>query len=67
MKAELDELSEKWTDMCRRAKIIVSFVSDGHDAWADNMRELAGDARCYFVQPRPADHWNHPILQPAQV
>ena len=40
-----------------RADAIISFVSDGQDAWADNVRRLARSGRCFFVSPRPADDW----------
>ncbi len=36
---------------------IISFVSDGRDAWARNVAAIApGAARC-FVPPRPTDDW----------
>lgn len=40
-----------------RAETVISFVSDGHDAWADNVRRLAESARCFFVSPRPPEDW----------
>jgi heptosyltransferase III len=33
---------------------IVSFVSDGVDAWAQSVKALAPQATCLFVSPRPA-------------
>jgi hypothetical protein len=39
---------------------IVSFVSDGRDAWARNVRRLAGQATLHAVTPRPpADYRGH--------
>lgn len=42
------------------ARIIVSYVSSGGDAWATNVRRLAAGSRIVFVQPRPpADFPGH--------
>lgn len=46
-----------------RASRVVSFVSDGHDAWAHNVRRLAPDAVCYFVSPRPPKEWPHHVTR----
>ncbi len=37
------------------ARQIVSFVSDGTDAWANNVRKLVTNARIAFVHPRPPE------------
>lgn len=37
---------------------IVSFVSDGGDYWARNMRRLAPRTPLYCLSPRPAPAWN---------
>lgn len=39
------------------ARLIISFVSDGRDAWADNVRRMAPAARIAFVDPRPPVDW----------
>lgn len=40
---------------------IISFVSDGRDAWAENVRRLAPQARCVFVEPRPCHGIDHHV------
>lgn len=42
---------------------IVSYISDGHDCWAENVRQLAPTARLVFVQPRPPADWNEHITR----
>ena len=39
------------------AAVVISFVSDGRDAWSTNIRRLAPAARCFFVSPRPPADW----------
>lgn len=39
------------------ASLVMSFVSDGRDAWASNARSLAPDAKLVFVAPRPPSDW----------
>jgi hypothetical protein len=41
----------------RQARRIISFVSDGHDAWSANVRGLAAQATLAFVRPRPPRDW----------
>jgi len=57
----INDLSAKWIDMCSNSKIVISFVSDGDDAWADNMHKLAPHAQYCFVQPRPDVHWDQHV------
>jgi hypothetical protein len=45
------------------AAVIISFVSDGHDTWAQAVKCVAGSARCHFVSPRPAANWRGHICQ----
>ncbi len=52
-----DELSDDWRLRLAEATTIVSFVSDGDDAWAANLRQLAPDARLALLDTRPAGHW----------
>ncbi|MEX0776561.1 MAG: glycosyltransferase family 9 protein [Phycisphaeraceae bacterium] len=40
---------------------IVSFVSDGCDAWAGNVRRLASQAEVFFVPPRPPSGWTEHV------
>ena len=40
-----------------RATTIISFVSNGQDAWAENVGALAPSARRVFVLPRPPGGW----------
>jgi len=51
-------MSEATRQRLSQAGTIISFVSDGHDAWADNIRRLAESARCFFVLPRPPADWS---------
>ncbi len=36
---------------------IISYVSNGQDAWAENIRRFAPNARIAFIQPRPPENW----------
>ncbi len=47
------EIGSAWQAQLERARLIVSFVSDGRDAWAQNMAKLATQAEVVFVDPRP--------------
>ena len=47
------EVGSAWRSRLERARLIVSFVSDGRDAWARNMAKLAVQAKVVFVDPRP--------------
>lgn len=42
---------------------IVSFVSDGCDAWAENVRRLAPAARLAFARPRPPAGWREHVTR----
>ncbi|MCC7193542.1 MAG: glycosyltransferase family 9 protein [Phycisphaeraceae bacterium] len=42
---------------------IVSYLSDGRDRWAENVRQLAPTARLAFVQPRPPADWDEHITR----
>ncbi len=47
-------------ELLRHADCIISFVSDGHDVWAKNVRAIAPDVSLHFVSPRlPADTTQH--------
>ncbi|MEM6750488.1 MAG: glycosyltransferase family 9 protein [Planctomycetota bacterium] len=47
-------LSPAVQELFDAAQTVVSFVSDGRDAWADNARRLMPGARLAFLEPRPA-------------
>lgn len=47
------ELGDQLIEKFRGAARIVSFVSDGHDAWAANVRDLARGADLAFIRHRP--------------
>ena len=51
------EVSAATRQRLSQADTVISFVSDGRDAWADNVRRLAESARCFFVSPRPPTDW----------
>ena len=41
---------------------IVSFISNGRDHWAENLRTIRSDRQLFCVTPRPpAEDWNQPI------
>lgn len=42
---------------------VISFVSDGQDAWARQIRHMLPDAEVYFVQPRPPMAWEQHVTQ----
>ncbi len=48
-------------EMLASASLVVSFVSDGQDAWADNVRRLAPDAQHLFAFPRPPVDWTDTV------
>jgi len=42
-------------------RTIISFVSDGHDAWSRNVAKLLPEARCHHIHPRPPAAWTRHI------
>jgi hypothetical protein len=44
-------------ELLEQATRIMSFVSDGDDAWARNVRRLAPRAKTFYVSPRPSADW----------
>ena len=58
-----DRISLQTRDTLARADTIITFVSDGHDTWATNVRQLAPDTPCFFVAPRPPADWAGHICQ----
>lgn len=48
---------DTWRDRLPRVRQVVSFVSDGADVWAANIRRLAPSASHAFITPRPPDDW----------
>ncbi len=42
---------------------IISFVASARDAWATNIRRLAPQARCAFVEPRPNHDLDHHLAE----
>lgn len=49
------KVGEKQAKALAAAGLIVSFVSDGTDAWANNVKRLAPEASCLFLEPPPRD------------
>lgn len=41
---------------------VISYVSDGVDAWAHNILRFAPQAGTAFVYPRPPEHWQEHVL-----
>lgn len=52
-----DDVGKVFRDRLSRAGRIISFVSRGHDPWAENVQRLAPQARIGFVDPRPPADW----------
>ena len=44
-------------DVFDNADRVISFISDGKDAWARNIQRLTPRAEHYFVWPRPPETW----------
>jgi ADP-heptose:LPS heptosyltransferase len=59
--APINLVDEDWANRWRKANLILSFLSNGTDAWADNIRRLAPQAKHYFVPPRPPGDWNQQV------
>ena len=49
----VQEVGSAWQAQLERARLIVSFVSNGRDAWAQNMTKLATQAKVVFIDPHP--------------
>lgn len=47
----------------RGVTTILSFVSDGQDVWAANVRRLAPHAKVCFIDPRPPATWTQHLTQ----
>lgn len=57
------EVADSVRALLAGADRIISLVSDGHDAWAANVRHFAPNAQFAFVRPRPvADDLPRPVL-----
>lgn len=52
--AAAHEVSDHVRQLLAGAGRVISFVSNGHDAWAENVRVMTLQAQCAFVQSRPA-------------
>ncbi|HQY89440.1 MAG TPA: glycosyltransferase family 9 protein [Tepidisphaeraceae bacterium] len=50
-------LDEKSGRAIEQAAIIISFVTDGKDAWADRVRKISPDAKLIPMIARPPDDW----------
>ena len=48
------EVSDHVRQLLGPAGRVISFISNGRDTWADNVRRMAPQARCVFIQPRPS-------------
>jgi hypothetical protein len=57
------EVSDHIRQLLGAAHRVISFVSSGRDAWADNMRLMAPAAECAFVQPRPPIDHVEPVMR----
>ncbi|MGH7215009.1 MAG: hypothetical protein ACREIT_09630, partial [Tepidisphaeraceae bacterium] len=58
--ADAAKLPERQAKTLAGAHTVVSFVSTGADAWADNVRRLAPEANLICLDPRPpAGHASH--------
>lgn len=55
-------LPEPATKLLAGAATIISFVSNGADAWADNIRRLAPEAQLLSINPRPAEPIDQHIM-----
>lgn len=47
------QLGSSWCNILDDATLIISFISNGDDAWAANIRELASRAHHVFIRPQP--------------
>lgn len=47
------EVADRVRALLGGAQCILSFVSDGDDPWAHNVRAMAAEARCVFLRARP--------------
>jgi len=56
------EVSHTVRKLLEDATRVISFVSSGRDAWAENVRALAPAARCVFAEPRPAGDGAEPVM-----
>ena len=56
-----ERLDEALRGELAEAQRIISFISNGHDAWADNVRRLAPAAHLHFVDPRPPAECNRHV------
>lgn len=48
-------------ELLSAATTIISFVSDGHDAWAKNVERLAPQAQVVCLPTRPPAEWKRPV------
>ncbi|MEX2216706.1 MAG: glycosyltransferase family 9 protein [Phycisphaeraceae bacterium] len=54
-----EKVSDEGRAMLAAADTIISFISDGNDAWAANLRAIVSpDCNVCFVEPRPSAHWH---------
>lgn len=58
-----DEMPKAVRTLLGRAERIISFISDGQDTWAGNVRRLNPGARLHFVRPRPAEGETVPVVE----
>ncbi len=56
-------LSRQIEEYFKQARCVVSFVSDGDDPWADNVKGLARDAQFAFIPPCPPEDWPSHVSQ----
>ena len=56
-------LSPAVREVLDAAAMVISFVSDGRDAWAENMERLAGGATRVYLDPRPPGDWEHHVTR----
>jgi heptosyltransferase-3 len=61
------EVSRDTRELFEQARRIVSFVSDGKDAWAGNVAALAPDALTVFAGTQPPKNWAGHVSEWQQV
>lgn len=53
------EIDPELRSLLTGSDIVISFVSDGSDDWAKNVRAIVPRTRIFFVQPRPPEQGEH--------
>ncbi len=56
-------LSPAVAELFAKAEGIISFISDGHDTWAENVRRLMPDGQHIFIDPRQPEDSQLPMAE----